>query len=191
MIDIVALDRVPSQPWRNGGGFTRELLAWPSADGWHVRISVAAITRDGAFSSFPGIERWFAVVEGQGVVLRFDDHRAVVGPEDDALRFDGATTPWAELQGGATRDLNLMSRRDAGTAEMQRVTHDDEWLSAAPLRAVFCTASARLQIDDADAAKLPAWSLAWSAHASRQRWRLLCDVEPMRAFWLSFEPRRS
>ncbi len=188
MIEVVSVERIAPRPWRNGGGFTRELLAWPSADDWGVRISVAEITRDGAFSSFPGIERWIAVVEGQGVVLRFADHRSVLGPEDDALRFDGAAAPLAELQAGATRDLNLMSRRDAGEGEMRRVKADDEWFSAAPLRAVFCTSVARLQIDDADAARLPAWSLAWSGHASRQRWRLVADAEPVRGFWLSFRP---
>ncbi len=191
MIEVVSVDRTPPQPWRNGGGATHELLAWPSAGDWHVRISVAAITRDGEFSSFPGIERWIAVVEGPGVVLRFTDHRAVLGPEDDGLRFDGAAAPLAQLQGGATRDLNLMSRRSAGQGEMRRVQGDEEWFSVAPLRAVFCTGVARLQIDDADAARLPAWSLAWSAHAGRQRWRLESDAGPVRAFWLSFTPQRS
>lgn len=30
----IALDTVPRQPWRNGGGSTRELLAWPDATDW-------------------------------------------------------------------------------------------------------------------------------------------------------------
>mgnify|MGYP000415291841 CR=1 FL=1 len=50
MIEVVAVERMAPQPWRNGGGFTRELLAWPSADDWQLRISVAEIARDGAFS---------------------------------------------------------------------------------------------------------------------------------------------
>ena len=60
----------PPQPWRNGGGVTRELLAWPDGGDWRVRVSVADIDADGPFSAFPGVERWFAVLEGAGVALR-------------------------------------------------------------------------------------------------------------------------
>ena len=41
------------QPWRNGGGRTRELLVWPAGDGlggttdWQLRVSVADITKNG------------------------------------------------------------------------------------------------------------------------------------------------
>ena len=68
---IVHIDDVRAQPWKNGGGLTRELLAWPSRDAWSVRVSVADIERDGPFSPFPGVERWFTVLEGAGVVLDF------------------------------------------------------------------------------------------------------------------------
>lgn len=65
---MIGVDRVEPQPWRNGGGTTRELLAWPrGAAEWQLRISVADITRDGAFSRFDGIDRGFAVVDGAGV----------------------------------------------------------------------------------------------------------------------------
>ena len=56
--------QVEPQRWRNGAGFTRELLAWPSAGDWQLRISVADIDADAGFSVFPGVERWFSVVEG-------------------------------------------------------------------------------------------------------------------------------
>ena len=38
---------VAPQPWRNGGGRTRELLAWPDAQAWSVRISLAEIEAEG------------------------------------------------------------------------------------------------------------------------------------------------
>lgn len=191
MIEVVSADRTRPQPWRNGGGQTRELLAWPDARDWQLRISMADITRDGDFSRFDGIERWFAVVEGAGVLLRFADHRAVLTPDSDPLAFDGAAPPHAELSDGATRDLNLMVRRQAGRGGMARAVPDTEWLQAASLRAVFVAQPARLQIDDADAAQLPARSLAWSAHAARQRWRLLCDDGGLRAHWMWFRSEGS
>jgi environmental stress-induced protein Ves len=188
MIEVLSAERVPPEPWRNGGGFTRELLAWPSADDWQLRISLAEITRDGAFSDFPGIDRWLAVVEGPGVVLALGARREVLTLDSAPLPFDGAQAPYSELQGGPTRDLNLMARRDAGSAQMLRATADAEWFSVAQVRALFCTAAARLQIDDTDAARLPAFSLAWSTHAARQRWRVITEREPQHALWMSFQP---
>jgi environmental stress-induced protein Ves len=197
MIDVIRADRVEPQAWRNGGGLTRELLTWPSPSAgspgssgqdWQLRISMAEITRDGDFSAFDGIERWFAVVEGAGVLLRFATHRSLLTPEGEPVSFDGAAPPHAELSEGATLDLNLMIRRSAGRGGMRRATIDDEWLTTAPLRALFVMQPARLQIDDADAARLPARSLAWSAHAGRQRWRVLADSETLLAHWLWFQP---
>lgn len=116
---IVPLAEAVPQPWRNGGGITRELLAWPSPHDWRVRISVADVERAGPFSRFAGIERWFAVLSGQGVVLDVDGARHRVTPEDEALRFDGGAVVECSLVDGATRDLNLMAV--PGAARMQRV----------------------------------------------------------------------
>lgn len=188
---IVDVDRVPPQPWRNGGGQTRELLAWPTgASGdWQLRVSVADIARDGAFSAFAGIERHFAVLAGAGVRLRFAAQARTVDADSAPLVFDGAATPHCELLGGPTRDLNLMLRRDAGHGELRRVDADAEWLSAAPWRGLFSLQPLTLQIDDTDAARLPAWSLVFSDHAARQRWRVQADGEAPRAWWLAFTPR--
>jgi environmental stress-induced protein Ves len=38
---VVQLADVAVMPWRNGGGVTRELAAWPARDAWHWRMSVA------------------------------------------------------------------------------------------------------------------------------------------------------
>ncbi|MEO8526020.1 MAG: HutD family protein [Caldimonas sp.] len=46
-----------AQPWRNGGGVTRELLAWPGVGDWCVRVSIADIEADGPFSTFSGVQR--------------------------------------------------------------------------------------------------------------------------------------
>ena len=42
-LHTVALSSATPQAWRNGGGVTRELLAWPAADAWRVRVSVADV----------------------------------------------------------------------------------------------------------------------------------------------------
>ena len=44
--------------WRNGLGWTREILRLPAqGDDWALRLSVAEIEQDAAFSAFPGVER--------------------------------------------------------------------------------------------------------------------------------------
>lgn len=107
---ILDADGVPPQPWKNGGGVTRELLRWPAEGDWRLRLSLADIHRDGPFSDFPGITRWFVVLDGAGVALDFGGDEHALRPGDAPLRFDGAAAPGCRLLDGATRDLNLMLR---------------------------------------------------------------------------------
>ena len=141
------LQEATAQPWRTGGGVTRELLAWAaprlddtpegshvtSAD-WAVRVSVADITQDGPFSAFPGIDRCFAVLEGDGVVLTLRGEDLHLTPDSDRLAFDGAQAPGCRLINGPTRDLNLMVRHSAGRAWMQRAVAGQSWPPPVPLQ---------------------------------------------------------
>ena len=74
---LIRLSDAVASPWRNGGGVTRELAAWPagSAD-WTWRISVAEVATSGPFSRFDGVQRWFAVLGGNGVSLQMARRRA-------------------------------------------------------------------------------------------------------------------
>ena len=123
---IVALSDMPWQPWRNGRGRTRELLAWPDAGDWRVRVSVAEIAEPAPFSAFPRVERWFVVIEGGGVELRVGGAVRRMLPSDAPLRFDGAASVDASPIDGATRDLNLMVRDGRGSMVVAR---DDGWWS--------------------------------------------------------------
>ena len=111
---IVDAAQVPPQPWKNGGGVTRELLRWPAAGPWRLRLSVADIAADGPFSAFPGVTRWFAVLDGAGVVLTFADGERTLRPGDAPLCFDGAAAPGCRLIAGPTVDLNLMLQGTGG-----------------------------------------------------------------------------
>jgi environmental stress-induced protein Ves len=114
-VHCVRLHEVAPAPWKNGGGVTRELLAWPNANDWAIRVSIADIEQDGVFSSFPDVERHFAVLSGNGVRLEgFGDVRA----DHTVVRFDGERAPYCELIDGPTRDLNVMIRRGAGRGEL-------------------------------------------------------------------------
>ena len=188
MIHIVPLDQSRRQRWRNGGGSTQELLTWPAKDNWLVRISVASIEQSGPFSAYPNIERWFTVVQGDGVVLRFGQTEIVLRADSEPLRFDGATAPGCELLRDTTRDLNLMVQGDNGTGAMRRVTSGDPWLSAARFRAVYTAEPAVLIFADHLRTALRADTLAWSDAAAEQRWQLsgASDGTTLRAWWMSF-----
>ena len=112
------LGDAPATPWRNGGGVTRELLAWPAAGEWQVRISVADVDRDGPFSAFPGVHRSFSVLQGAGVLLRLRGETWSVEAEGPPVTFDGDEPVDCRLIDGPTRDLNFMVRGAAGA--MQR-----------------------------------------------------------------------
>jgi environmental stress-induced protein Ves len=116
---VIRLQDVAQAPWRNGGGVTRELLAWPQADDWTMRLSVAEVAAAGPFSSFPGVQRWFAVLAGAGVRLRIEGQVHELGPASPPLQFEGAADTACELLAGPTTDFNLMLR--GGSGSMQRV----------------------------------------------------------------------
>lgn len=142
--EVRAADLTP-QPWRNGGGRTRELLAWPAGAGWQIRVSLADIDADGPFSAFAGVQRWFAVIEGAGVVLAFAGGASQrLTTTQGPIAFDGADAPDCRLVAGPTRDLNLMLR-DGTRGAMARAANGLPWPDQGPWRwrAVFTSGPAR------------------------------------------------
>jgi environmental stress-induced protein Ves len=187
-LQVVHCDRVEPQAWRNGGGHTRELLAWPGREDWQLRISVADIDRDGPFSPYPGVDRWFAVVEGAGVRLQLPGGAKSIDTDSAPLHFHGEDAPGCDLLDGPTRDLNLMVRRGQGVAAMQRAEPGADFHARAALRALFCADAVTLQIDGSDARVLAPFSLLWSAGGAHGLWRLQSALDRPRAWWLSFQP---
>lgn len=116
---IVRLADVVPQAWKNGGGSTRELLAWPSGADWRVRLSVATVMADGPFSHFEGVQRWFAVLQGDGVRLSVDGTATELRAASPPFSFAGAAQTSCALLGGPTLDFNLMLR--GATGQLLRV----------------------------------------------------------------------
>jgi uncharacterized protein len=160
---LVELAHVVPQPWRNGGGLTRELLAWPNAADWQLRLSVADIERDGPFSAFPGVQRWFCVLQGEGVALQFHSHTQSLLVGDPPLVFDGAAAPGCHLLGGPTRDLNLMLRGlGAGAAGgLEPVQAGQPWQPNAGVCGLFTAVSGVCHEGDTRAWALKPYSLLW------------------------------
>lgn len=105
--------------WKNGAGWTSEILRVPDRDEWLWRLSIAEIETDGPFSAFPGVERELVLLSGNGLRLRFEDGAAhALLPPHQKLRFAGERAASCELVDGPTRDFNLMWKRDAIDAQL-------------------------------------------------------------------------
>ncbi|MEO6017483.1 MAG: HutD family protein [Polaromonas sp.] len=171
--NVVQLVDVQATPWRNGGGITRELAAWPGADDWVWRMSVAEVEKSGAFSSFDGVERWFAVLQGAGVVLNVDGMHHRVGTSDTPLFFDGAAATDCQLIDGPTQDFNLMVRKGPVPSRMHRVNESFSATVDAPETiAIYAHVSGATVLFESEILQLPAGNLAWRTVTGRAAVRI-------------------
>ena len=114
MTKLIQYASLHATPWKNGGGSTTEIAISPagaSLEDFDWRVSLATIAQDGPFSSFPGIDRSLALVDGDGVLLDFGDERFVLSPSEPLIEFDGADAVHATVTGQHTTDFNVMTRR--------------------------------------------------------------------------------
>lgn len=116
---LIPANEYRRERWKNGLGWTREIVRVPDSDAWDWRLSIAEIERDAAFSSFPGTDRELVLLRGNGLRLVFGDGRAVeLMPPHDRLRFAGEEVVTGELVDGMTHDFNLMWRRGRVRTEL-------------------------------------------------------------------------
>lgn len=180
-MELIHADRIAPTAWKNGGGSTRTLLALPAGDDWQLRISMADVARDGPFSPYPGVERWLALVDGQGMALEFEHQAVTLRPGDPPLLFDGAAAPHGRLLDGATRDLNLMHR--GGQAAMRQALPGSPWRARQRCCGLFALAAGRWSCADGRQAALPAHTLLWLAMAPQA---YMVFDQP--GLWLEFSP---
>jgi environmental stress-induced protein Ves len=180
---FVPLSSATPQPWRNGGGITRELLVWPGGNKWQARVSVADVDADGPFSRFERIERWFAVLEGAGVDLRIGGGAQRITTDSAPFRFNGEAPVDCKLVDGATRDFNLMA--EPGRARMQRVNGQFgfEVDGEAVLGVYAHTHPARIAILET-AIEVPPYHFAWC----HRTWRASGIVSGAGALWMEVKP---
>ena len=158
----VQLSDVLPTPWRNGGGVTRELLAWPSPRDWIWRMSVAEVAHSGPFSRFEGVQRWFAVLGGAGVRLDVAGRLQTLTCRSAPFCFDGAEPVACDLVDGATQDFNLMVRTNKAAAQMKRVCGTLSMVLDAPRTiAIYAARAVTTVLLKQDSLKIPAHSLAW------------------------------
>ncbi|WP_144142917.1 HutD family protein [Paraburkholderia sp. BCC1884] len=161
-------------PWKNGGGVTREIAAFSAEerdargaglDRFVWRVSVADVGQAGPFSRFEGIDRTLVLLSGAGMLL--DEAPAVASANDaqrvkthtltqalDMARFAGEARIDARLVDGATRDFNLMVRRDAAQGELEvwraDRQQDTQRIVSGDVALLYC-ASGAVSVTPADA----------------------------------------
>jgi uncharacterized protein len=188
---MIHANDIAPQPWQNGGGTTRELLTWPNAHNWLVRISRAEITKNGLFSSFPDVERWFAVLEGEGVMLKFADSNYLLQQGVAPFCFAGDTAPFCELLDGPTEDLNLMIRH--GTGFMVAVENQVRPMFPHLPCGLYTLTDGICEVmmqGHKSHVSLAAHTLLWIDDADTNEWRFSATdpSSKVRAWWLGYEP---
>lgn len=138
---VVALDALPGEPWRNGGGRTRTLAVHHRAEEeppWDWRISVATIERSAAFSAFPGVERASVLLGTGHIELSAEGEPTVQMHQPGDVAVYRGEAPWQAAVrrfGPPLSLLNLMTRRGAACGRVLAV-RDDAVLSGHVLAVV-------------------------------------------------------
>ncbi|KVT07089.1 histidine utilization protein HutD [Burkholderia sp. MSMB1078WGS] len=163
---MTALDQAPAtaalirgadlvaSPWKNGGGVTREIGAFPpgaALDAFAWRVSVADVGTAGPFSRFDGVDRTLVLLSGAGMTLvEAGGTRHVLDAPLARADFAGETAIDATLHDGATRDFNLMTRRSAARGSVDVWPEGMHRIERADTVLLFCaTGAVGVEIDGA------------------------------------------
>lgn len=104
--------------WRNGAGWTRQIVRVPDEERFDWRASIAEIDRDCTYSAFPGYDRLQALLLGDGATLRFADGRVLaLEPPHGRIAFSGDQAPECEVR-GRVQVFNLVHARGRIAAEL-------------------------------------------------------------------------
>src|SRR5882757_7248707 len=91
------------QPWKNGGGTTQEVAAFPpgsAMDNFDWRVSIAEVRQAGPFSCFEWVDRVLAVIAGELVLTVANMQPLTMAPGDTPYAFPGDVPAYGALRGG-------------------------------------------------------------------------------------------
>lgn len=163
--------------WRNGRGWTREVLAVPGGDAWELRLSIAELDAVADFSPFPGVEREQVLLQGNGLRLHFDDGEQVdLLPPHQRLRFDGERPVTGIPLEGPVQVFNVMWRpATVAVTVLHRPLVGGMWCFGDPATSWavhLLSGSARIGCDGQEPAALMQGDTAWLAGTGRRRYAI-------------------
>mgnify|MGYP003676028406 FL=1 len=99
-------------PWKNGLGFTTELLRQPAqGELFDWRLSIARVDQDGPFSNFAGYQRTLVLLGGNGITLiHRGEEQQYLGKRLASASFAGESPTSATLKQGPIEDFNIITR---------------------------------------------------------------------------------
>jgi len=133
-----AIDELPRERWKNGGGWTRTVASATDADGqlrW--RVSVADIEAAGPFSAFAGLDRSAVMLRGGRLRLQGDGQAWTFDGPGSLAQFPGELALQCDAPDRPTRLWNVMVRRGVAQARLQLLREVATDLPAAPDLLVF------------------------------------------------------
>lgn len=167
-------------PWKNGRGEATEIATSPEGaglDSFDWRVSTANVARSGPFSSFEGVDRTMAVLDGAGLVLDIAGRANIeLTAGSSPLSFPADLPASAALPDGPVVNLNVLTRRGVVEHAVDRlaVTGRRELRVDAATALLFCRSgsvevtiggeSAALEVDDTVLVE-PCPVAPWALHA--------------------------
>ena len=120
MLRLIRQTEMPEGPWRNGMGVSWEIALHkePGAADFSWRFAKARIDRDVPFSIYPGMDRVFMQISGNGLDLEFEGgHKIEVHHSNVPHTFPCDVPLNCKLLDGPCFDLNLFTARGKYQAE--------------------------------------------------------------------------
>ena len=127
MIRFIPESSLVEGRWRNGQGVSWEIASYKEegAADFSWRFAKARIDNDVPFSIYPGMDRIFMMIEGQGMDLVFEGGDALHVHETFVAHEFSCDVPLVcKLRGGPSLDLNLFTARGQWRATCDVVVID-------------------------------------------------------------------
>ncbi|MGV7202343.1 HutD/Ves family protein [Xanthomonas citri] len=112
---VIPANEYRRELWRNQLGWTREILRLGDTAQWALRLSIAEIEQDAAFSAFPGIDRELVLLRGSGMRLTFGSGDADVETETETETETGTSTSTSTSASGSAGACANVSTENAET----------------------------------------------------------------------------
>jgi uncharacterized protein len=141
MLRLIRQSEMTEGPWRNGMGVSWEIASHkqPVAAEFSWRFAKARIDRDVPFSIYPGIDRVFMQISGNGLDLEFEGGHILQVHESNVPHAFACDVPLnCKLRGGPCYDLNLFTARGVYEAQASVMKINGmETLDLSNIEAVF------------------------------------------------------
>jgi uncharacterized protein len=149
--------------WRNGLGVSWDIAQSGAAEAFDWRMALARLDADVPFSSYPGIDRIFTLIEGDGLTLDVKGFGALEAAKYRPVHFPGDRPAACRLKAGPCRALNLFVKRGAFRADVMVTCHAKGDVVAVPAATLIFIADGmagigggRLAREDSYRAETPA-----------------------------------